>query len=278
MVKLEDLRKKAAEELKSINNLSPLSDIDYILKSLGFSKTDIILGEKTVEKKTEKTFLKSLKHLKMGEPVQYIVGKCEFMSLDFNVNKSTLIPRCDTEILVEEVIRLYKDKEDIKILEVGTGSGCIAISLAKYLPKATVVSIDISKKALKTAKKNALRNSVGDRVKFIKCDIKNGFPKGCGDYDVVVSNPPYIPSEDIEGLEKKVKNFEPISALDGGGDGLDFYRIISKTAPLKEGGLLAFEVGFGQARDVSSLMDERFKNINIIKDLSGIDRVVTGMM
>ncbi len=276
MVSLKELRRKAAERLAQCQNDSPAADIDFILMSMGFSKSDILLGEKTVEHKTETAFWNAIERLECGEPVQYIVGGCEFMSLWFDVNHSTLIPRSDTEILVEEVIELCKDKQNINIFEIGSGSGCIAISLAYYMPQAKVVSADISADALAVATQNAQRLGVSDRVTFIRHDITKGFPELSELPDVVVSNPPYIPNGDIAKLDKKVKDFEPLSALDGGDDGLDFYRLISDAAEVKAGGYIAFEVGIGQAQAVAGMLSVRWKDIKIKKDLSGIERVVTG--
>ena len=278
MVKLKELRRKAVESLSNCKNDSPLADIDYLLKSLGFNKNDIILGEKTIDIGLQRKFNDAIERLKSGEPVQYIVGECEFMSLTFEVNSKTLIPRSDTEILVESVFELCKDKENVRILEIGSGSGCVAVSLAHLLQNSKVVSLDISDEALLVARGNAEKNGVFERVEFIRHDIMGGFPNLKHLPDAVVSNPPYIPHADIEKLEKKVKAFEPLTALDGGVDGLDFYRFISKNAPLKDGGLLAFEVGINQAEAVAMLMEKRFSDITITKDLSGIDRVVTGRL
>ncbi len=276
MVKIKEIRRKAAEEITKTENDSPLADVDYILGGLGFDKNDILLGEKTLDERQFEKFESGIGRLKNGEPVQYIVGRCEFFSLEFDVNPATLIPRNDTEILVEAVIDFCSGKDDIKILEIGSGSGCIAISLAYMLPNVKVVSVDISDEALKLAQKNAKKNGVQDRTTFIKCDILKGFPDLEYLPDVVVSNPPYIPSQDILALDKKVRDFEPCSALDGGEDGLDFYRYISKNVMLNPGGILAFEVGINQAHDVAGLMEERFQEVKLIKDLSGIDRVVMG--
>lgn len=276
MVSLKEIRKKAAERLFLCKNDSPLADIDYILGSLGFSKTDIILGEKTISAEELKIFDAAMERLKKGEPVQYIAGRCEFMSLEFEVSSATLIPRCDTEILVEAVIDFYKDKKAPKILEVGCGSGCVSVSLAHFLPDANIVAVDISKDAISVAKRNAERNNVADRVEFKNHNILDGFSDLGFIPDIVVSNPPYIKSEDIKILDKKVRDFEPCLALDGGEDGLDFYRFISKNAIIAEDGLLAFEVGIGQANQVSEFMAERFSNIKILKDLAGIERVVMG--
>ncbi|MBQ9736873.1 MAG: peptide chain release factor N(5)-glutamine methyltransferase [Clostridia bacterium] len=278
MVKIKEIRKKAAERLETAGNDSPLADTDYILKHIGFSKNDILMGDKELDKTRENVFWQAIRRVELGEPVQYVTGNCEFMSLNFEVNSATLIPRSDTEILVETVIEHCKDKKDINILEIGSGSGCIAVSLAKFLPNANVVSVDISSDALNVAQRNAASNGVEDRVKFIKHDILTGFPTPRMIWDVIVSNPPYIPSGDIDGLDKKVKFFEPLSALDGGADGLDFYRFISKSASLSKGGVLAFEVGINQAKAVADMLSERFCDIKIAKDLSGIDRVVLGII
>ncbi len=274
MVNLRDLRKAVKLRLDTTENDSPLADIDCILGSMGFDKGDILRGEKCLDAVAEQSFWSAIDNLEKGKPVQYIVGKCEFMSLEFKVTPATLIPRADTEILVEAVVDLCKSIKNPTIFEVGTGSGCIAISLAHYIKGAKVVSADISKDALAVAKHNARQNNVD--VNFVECNIMEGFPKLETPPDIIVSNPPYIPSADMLVLDKKVKDFEPRSALDGGKDGLDFYRFITKNAPLSPNGWLAFEVGINQSRDVADLMNVRFKDIEILKDLSGIERVVLG--
>ncbi len=274
MVSLKSLRSLAAKRLEACNADSPLADTDYILTSMGFSKTDILLGDKAIDETAEKIFWEAIGRLEKGEPAQYITGQCEFMSLEFEVNSATLIPRADTEILVEAVIDLCKNIKNPIIFEVGSGSGCIAISLAHYINGARVSSADIMSAALEVARRNAKRSNV--EVDFIERNILEGFPQFKDPPDIIVSNPPYIPSADILTLDRKVKDFEPISALDGGADGLDFYRFLIENSPLASGGYLAFEVGIGQARKVSDLMNNRFKAINIIKDLAGIERVVIG--
>ncbi len=279
MVRIRELRKKAIEELIAIGNDSPVADVDFIFANfLGVDKAELIIGEKTLDAVSTEKFLQTLERVKTGEPVQYAVGGCEFMSLWFEVNSNTLIPRADTEMLVETIIERYKDFGDVNIFEIGTGSGCISVSLAYYLSKAKVMSVDISRGALDIARKNGERLGVAERTEFLECDIMAGFPEFEHLPDIVVSNPPYIPKWDIEDLENKVKNFEPMTALDGGVDGLDFYRRIAKTVPVAPCGVLAFEVGIGQAGQVAQIMEERFCNIEIIKDLSGIDRVVLGKL
>ncbi len=277
MVKIKEFRKAAAERLKKVNNESPLADVDMLLLSKGYTKNDLLLGDKIIDEKLSEELEKSLREIELGTPVQYVVGCCEFMSLPFAVTKDTLIPRADTEILVEEIISRLKNKPEPTIFEVGSGSGCIAVSLAYYLPESKIVSADISECALAVARKNADINGVASRVSFVNHNIMKGFWDFEKCPDAIVSNPPYIPKEDILKLDKKVRDFEPLSALDGGIDGLDFYRLIAKTAPLEKGGILAFEVGIGQADKVAELMSPNFKNIELIKDLSGIDRVVIGI-
>lgn len=279
MVNLKELRKLAAAELEKCGNDSPVADVDYILAHLlGFRKSDIVFGDKYIDDKQKAVFDNAFLRLKSGEPVQYVAGGCEFMSLWFQVNSATLIPRNDTEILVESIIDICKKRSSVNIFEIGTGSGCIAVSLAHYLPSARVVSADISVAALDTAEKNAKRLGVSDRCEFTECDIMKEFPEFDTLPDVVVSNPPYIPHDDIVALEEKVKMHEPLSALDGGCDGLDFYRRIAKDVPINTEGILAFEVGIGQAQAVSHIMSDRFTDIKISRDIAGIERVVMGRL
>ena len=169
-----------------------------------------------------------------GMPVQYIVGKTEFMSLDFIVNKNVLIPRQDTEILVETVIERYKNvSEQIRILDIGSGSGCVGISMARYLPNSVVTELDISEEALKVAELNAEKNLVTKQMNFVCRDICDGISDLEPKFDVIVSNPPYIKTDDLLELQQEVIEYEPVAALDGGDDGLDFYRIIIKKQFLK---------------------------------------------
>ena len=218
-------------------------------------------------------FFSLIKRRMSNEPVGYITGTKEFMSLEFNVDKNVLIPRPDTEILVERVMSEVKSANPV-IIDMCTGSGAIAVSLAKYIPNACVFGLDISEDALKVAKTNSQKN--GADVTFEKHDVLKPYSKITA--DAVASNPPYIPTEDLKGLMSDVIDFEPSIALDGGADGLLFYRAIIKNIDscLKDGGLLAFEVGAGQADDVAYLMEERFSSVTLAKDLAGIDRVVYG--
>ena len=214
-----------------------------------------------------------------GMPVQYITGRQEFMGLDFHVNRCVLIPRPDTEILAEAAIEIGKKKiHTLKILEIGTGSGCIAVSLAYYLRNSFIIAADISEKALEIARMNALKHGVSGRIEYIRSNL---FEKiDMSGFDFIVSNPPYAQRKEIPGLQREVRDFEPESALDGGEDGLDFYRSIIGRAPeyLKEKGILAFEVGIHQAKEVVRLMKGSFEDIAVKKDLAGIERVVMGKL
>ncbi len=210
-----------------------------------------------------------LKH----EPMQYIIGKQEFMGLTFLVNEHVLIPRQDTEILVELVL---KDSKDKAILDVCTGSGCIAISLAKLSKAKSVTALDISSKALELAKENAICNQAD--VEFIE---SNMFTNVTNRYDVIVSNPPYIPTDVIHTLMPEVKDYEPLLALDGTEDGLRFYRILAEQSKnyLSKAGKVYFEIGCEQAAAVCELLEENgYDNIEVTKDYANLDRVVSAKL
>lgn len=209
-------------------------------------------------------------------PVQHILGEQNFFGLPFYVNGDVLVPRQDTEILVEKALEKLKDGD--RLLDLCTGSGCILISLLHEAEekemKVKGFGLDLSEKALALAKKNAERNAVIFCSEWIKSDM---FEKAEGKYDMILSNPPYIPTAEIEKLMPEVKDYDPRMALDGDRDGLKFYRILAKEAPafLKEGGSLFLEIGAEQAEDVTALLAENaFKEVKVVKDLAGLDRVV----
>lgn len=268
-----------SKELEEISP-TPRLDVETILqKVLNVDRLYILLNlEKALSEDEEKLFDKFINERLNNRPIAYIVGNREFMGLDFYVQEGVLIPRPDTEVLVEEVIELAKNKGPINILDIGTGSGAITVSLAKYLENAKVTSVDISDIALEIGKKNAISNNVDDKITFIKSDLFTNIDKDVK-FDIIVSNPPYIKKEVIETLDKQVKDFEPYNALEGGIDGLDFYRKITSQGKdyLKKGGILAYEVGHDQSEDVSKLMEkDGYTNIYTRKDLQQIDRVVIG--
>ena len=213
-----------------------------------------------------------------GEPLQYITGEQDFMGLTFHVDDRVLIPRLDTEILAEEAIKyingeLTEHEDSFRVLDLCSGSGAIGLSVAA-LAGSSVVLADISADALDVSRQNAEALGVSDKVSFVKSDL---FENVQGDFDLIVSNPPYVRSDVIPTLDEEVRGHEPMLALDGGDDGLDIYRRIADEAPdhLKSGGCLMMEIGFDQAEDIRSLFkssDGRSKVV-IIKDLAGLDRV-----
>jgi release factor glutamine methyltransferase len=210
-----------------------------------------------------------------GEPVQYIVGFIEFLGLKIYVGKGVLIPRPETELLAEEAINTGGvTTPPLQILDLCTGSGCIALALAKGFPDADVYGTDVSKTALRYAKKNALENIVKN-VTFLEGSLFSPLNRGLC-FDLIVSNPPYVKRADIEGLQREIKEWEPLEALDGGVDGLDFYRRIFADARehLCKGGKVVAELGFGQAMDVEAIaLDLGYKNIEVKKDYAGIERI-----
>ena len=226
--------------------------------------------EPGIEEKLKAALAKRLTHM----PVQYITGYQNFMGLEFMVSKDVLIPRMDTETLVEEVLRL--GLSNVRVLDICTGSGCILLSILKYVYGSSGVGVDISDGALGVAKANS--EALGIDATFIKSDMFENIPKD-ERFDIVVSNPPYIRSDVIGTLMSEVKDYEPLLALDGSEDGLKFYRIIADEASeyLNNGGMLFLEIGYDQGAVVSALLSAAgFMDVEVIKDLSGLDRVVSG--
>ena len=226
--------------------------------------------ERLLSEDEEKKYFSLIERRNEKEPVQYITGKTYFYGLEFFCDKFVLIPRFDTEVLVEEVIK--RAPKNCELLDLCTGSGCIAICVKHEREDIAVSASDISKEALLVAEKNKDRYNLD--INFIQSDLFENIDKK---FDIIVSNPPYIPTKVISGLEDKVKDFEPKGALDGGEDGLDFYKEIAKEAVnyLKDESILIMEIGFDQGEDVSDILhDNGYKNIEVIKDLNGLDRVV----
>lgn len=239
----------------------------------GTGRNDLLVhGDAVVEQDKEETYFDLLQRRAQRIPLQHLTGVQEFMGLEFTVNEHVLIPRQDTEVLVEEVLKELHD--GMHILDMCTGSGCILISLLHYSNDCRGVGVDISGAALQVAQENARKNDV--RATFLQSDL---FENVTGKYEIIVSNPPYIRSDVIPTLMPEVKNHEPMQALDGMADGLFFYRRIVDGSKryLTGGGMLYFEIGYDQAEDVSRLMkDAGFAEINIVKDYAGLDRVVYG--
>ena len=248
---------------------------------LGYTKLDRILNANKQVKDEDITKYNGyiLKRCQ-GIPLQYITNEQEFMGLSFYVDSDVLIPRQDTETLVEVLMEKAKKAPFNRIIEIGVGSGCISISLAKFLEDVEITGIDISKRALAIAEKNAISNNVQERIQWIHSDLLMDYT-GDKKIDLIVSNPPYITTDDYHALDLDVKGHEPILALEGGIDGLDFYRKITTQAKeyLTQGGMLAYEIGYNQGEAVAELLKENgFTQIEIIKDLAHKDRIVLGRL
>lgn len=213
------------------------------------------------------------------EPLQYIIGTVEFYGLVFKVTPSVLIPRPETELLVENIIKELSDKEQLNILEIGCGSGNIAISLAYHLKQAQIITTDISDAALNLAKENSQKLGVAERISFIRHNILTDDLLRFSMFDLVVSNPPYVSLQSYSSLQKEILDFEPRLAVTDESDGLTFYRIISEkvSGNIKKGGKLFFEISHGQCDDVKSIMTKNnFSKIEVIKDYQNIERIVFG--
>ncbi len=242
----------------------------------------LVHGERPVSEEEEQAFKAALTKRGAHIPLQHITGEQEFMGLTFLVNDKVLVPRQDTEVLVEEAMRYLHD--GMRILDLCTGSGCILLSLLHYSNDCEGVGTDLSSEALKVAVENAKRlglygDDMSDRVSFREGDLFQALSQEEKKFDLIVSNPPYIQSDVIPTLMEEVKAHEPMMALDGGEDGLDFYRQITEQAPahLNGGGMLMFEIGYDQSDAVQELMTQKgFKEVTGIKDFAGNDRVVYG--
>ena len=246
--------KKASQILKNHNVHTYELDAQIILSDImGVTREFLIINDYlTVSKRTKKKYDNAIKRRIKKEPVAYIIGKKEFWSQNFKVTSSTLVPRPESELLIYNVIKYFKNKK-INILDIGTGTGCILISLLKELCNSRGTGIDISSGAIKTARINSKNLNLVNRVKFKNFNLDR---YNLGRYDLIVSNPPYIPSKDIRKLSKDIINFEPKEALDGGPDGLDLIKkvIYKSNILLKRNGILALEIGFSQYRRVSEIL------------------------
>ena len=229
--------------------------------------------EKSLPGEVEQRFIEFIARRRTGEPVAYILGRKEFYGLELAVNPAVLIPRPETEELVDLIIK-QAPKDEISILDIGTGSGCIAVSLAKFLPQAKVTALDVSQDALETARQNAMQNRV--EVSFIEKDILNTETLH-QNWDVIVSNPPYVSADALDGLQREVRDHEPLVALSPGADGLSVIRRLLDDGPhfLKNAGHLIMEIGFDQGEKVQRLVDDKLWSlIEIRPDLQGIPRIV----
>ena len=236
-----------------------------------------LYASKEVEERVEELTRRRL----AGEPVAYIIGEWEFYGLPLDISPDVLIPRPDTEVLAEQAIGYVKTLGECRVLDLCAGSGCIGLAVASQIPQTRVVLGEWSDGALRICRQNIRRNSLSARVVPMGADAREKPEKSLGEFQCIVSNPPYIPSGDIAGLDVSVKDYEPHLALDGGDDGLDFYRSISEKwkDALVPGGRLYFEVGIGQADAVLRIMRAQgFGDIQVVKDLRDVPRVVFGTL
>ena len=229
----------------------------------------------------EKSARELVKRHLAGEPVAYLIGEWEFYGLPLDISESVLIPRPDTEVLVDRALACIKTLDEPRVLDLCAGSGCIGLAIAKNAPGCHAVLGELDEGALRVCRQNIRRSDLTGRVVSLQLDAREKPPAHLGEFDCIVSNPPYIPDGDIAGLDVSVRDYEPHLALKGGADGLDFYRDITRlwTAALRVGGRLLFEVGIGQADEVLRIMRSvGFGDLEITPDLNGIPRVVEGVL
>ena len=275
-----DLVKKGSRLLKKNNIKSHTLDSEMILSScIGKSRESFLLNSNfNLDTSQIDTFNQLINRRAIKkEPIAYLLNSKEFWSIKFNIQKGVLIPRPETEIMVEELAKYFKNNKPF-ILDVGTGSGCIIISLLQELKASKGVAIDVSNKALRLAKKNSKINNTFDRIKFIKASISNF---NSYKFDLIVSNPPYIARYQLKNLDDDIKFFEPKTALDGGNDGLDVIRkVIYKSRKiLKINGMLALEIGFGQYKEVSQILKlNSFREKFLIKDYNNNIRCILSLL
>ena len=275
------LRRQAWDLLKGAGIVNAVQERDWLLASaLGVPSHVLILEGGRAVSETRAEQARSLLKRRAGrEPLQYLLGTQEFRGPEFTVTPDVLIPRPETELLVEEALRAVMGVNEPAIADVGTGSGCIAVAMARARRDATVYALDISAPALAVARANAVRHGTRARIRFIQADLLEAFGgAAAGAFDVIVSNPPYIPALELDGLQPEVARYEPRVALAAGQDGLAFYRRLLREAPplLRPGGRLIMELGCGQAEAVTDLTRQRgaFDSVECRNDAAGIARVL----
>lgn len=280
--RLIDVLKESTAYLERQKIENPRLNAERLLgRALGLTRVDLYLNFDRPLDGDERTACRTLLQRRAAhEPLQYILEETEFMSLPFTVGPGVLIPRPETELLVEEAIRFLEPRGETTAADLGTGSGCIAVSLAHYLPECSVIAVDLSTTALKTARENSAVNGVAERLRFVEADMLHSdpavfLPEPC---DCIIANPPYISREEWDGLSREIREWEPREALCDEGDGLAFYRsLAARTAPfLKKGGRIMVELGHTQAAAVREIFTkEGFGDISVLDDLNSIPRVIT---
>ncbi len=280
--RIRDFLRESKGYLASRGVEEPSLSAEILLsRALGLERSELFTSpDRPLKTHEQRRFHEYLDRRGLGEPIQYITGRAYWLDFDVLLKRGVFIPRPETETLVEAVVKWLKRKgdagRDLVILDVGTGSGNIAIGLARQLPGATVYASDISLTPLLLARKNSGRNGMAERVHLVQGDLLKPFQQS-GSVDVIASNPPYVRTAELEDLQVEVRSHEPESSLDGGADGLRVMRDLIKGSPpvLGETGLLAAEMGMGQSSRVEemAISDSRFTRIEIVKDLNGTERV-----
>jgi release factor glutamine methyltransferase len=267
---------KACIELKKNNIKSPLLDSEILMsKAINKSREFIILNlDQEIKKNNHVYFKRLINERSEGKPIAYLTGKKFFWKYEFNINENVLIPRPDTELIIEQVLKIYKNKSSINFLDIGVGSGCIILTILKEKKNFSGIGIDLSQECLKVCKINANNLGVSNRVKLFKSDVDNFT---FGKYDLIISNPPYIKKLDLKYLDKDVINFEPKLALNGGLEGLsEIRKVINRSSELmKKKGKLILEIAFDQKQEVKRLLrDKKFYINEVVKDLAKNDRCI----
>lgn len=281
MITVLEVIKLSTEYLQKKGVESPRANAEILLAEiLKCKRLELYLAfDKPLAENEVQVYREAIRKRGLRIPLQYIVGNVEFYGLKLIVNENVLIPRPETELLVEKIINDSDKSTNLKILDIGVGSGNISLSISKNLPNSKVVAIDISKSALDVANQNAEVNSLQDRIEFRLFDFMNDDLNSLGKFDLIVSNPPYVSENDYESLEPELKNHEPKIALTDNSNGISFYKHIVEASNqlLKKPGKIYFELGIDQSAQVQEYFKQNnFTNIKIIKDYSGIERIICG--
>lgn len=281
MITVLEVIKLSTEYLQKKGVESPRANAEILLAEiLKCKRLELYLAfDKPLAENEVQVYREAIRKRGLRIPLQYIVGNVEFYGLKLIVNENVLIPRPETELLVEKIINDSDKSTNLKILDIGVGSGNISLSISKNLPNSKVVAIDISESALDIANQNAEINSLQDRIEFRLFDFMNDDLNALGKFDLIVSNPPYVSENDYESLEPELKNHEPKIALTDNSNGISFYKHIVEASNqlLKKPGKIYFELGIDQSAQVQEYFKQNnFTNIKIIKDYSGIERIICG--
>ncbi len=282
MITISKVIQDSAETLKRNSIVEPMREAKSLLALALEKDMAFLIAHPEYELKEDELniFQSYIKRRSNHEPFQYIAGKQEFWRLDFIVTPDVMIPRPETELIVEAGVKILENIENPYFCEVGIGSGCITVSILHEIKKAKAIGLDISEKALKVAKLNAEKNKVSDRLELAKSDVFENLTED-KNFDLIVSNPPYVPSEDVPGLQAEVRDFDPYVALTDGKDGLSIIKKLINESPnhLKSGGFLLMEMGFNQSNKVREMFDlEVWKEIEFFADLQGIPRMVKAQL